>query len=184
MAVRQTALVTAEDYRALPETGPRYQLIQGELCMSPAPNRYHQEISANIEFLLRKYLADHPVGKLYDAPFDVYLTEHDVFQPDILFVSQDRLPVLTKEGAAGAPTLAVEILSPSTALLDRFAKKGVYVQTGVEELWLVDPETKRIEIYRLQQDPDHPVAVCTDQDHFVSPCFPGLTIPGQEIFKE
>jgi Uma2 family endonuclease len=184
MAVRQTALLTAENYRALPETGPRYQLVQGELHMSPAPNRYHQEISANIEFLLRKYLAEHPIGKLYDAPFDVYLSDHDVFQPDILFVHQDRLSILTKEGADGAPTLVVEVLSPSTAFLDQSAKKRVYTETGVEELWLVDPETKRLTAYRLQENTNHPAAVCGERDYFTSPCFPSLVIQGKEIFKD
>jgi Uma2 family endonuclease len=183
VAVRQTAFLTAEDYRALPEHGHRYQLIQGELSMAPAPNRYHQEISANIEFLLRRYLEVHPIGKLYDAPFDVYLTEHNVFQPDILFVANDRLGILTEEGAAGAPTLVVEILSPRTAALDRTAKKQVYAESGVEELWLVDPESKRVEIYRLQQDPHHPAATWTEQDRFSSVCFPGLEIGGLELFK-
>src|SRR2546428_4377823 len=118
MALAQTPLLTAEDYRLMPETGPRYQLIDGELFMAPAPNRYHQDISRNIEFILMKYLESHAAGKLYYAPFDVYLTEHNVFQPDIVFVANDRLPILTDAGAEGAPNLVIEILSDSTAHLD------------------------------------------------------------------
>src|ERR1700758_3205723 len=74
MVARPTAPpLTVEHYKNLPETGPRYQLIDGDLYMAPAPNRFHQEISRNLEFLLMKYLEKHPVGVLYHAPFDVYL---------------------------------------------------------------------------------------------------------------
>jgi len=90
MAIAQAPLLTADDYRLMPETGPRYQLVEGELIMSPAPNRYHQDISRNIEFLLLKYLEKNPIGEVYDAPFDVYLGEHSVFQPDL--VRCNRMP--------------------------------------------------------------------------------------------
>src|ERR1043165_745391 len=103
MALPQPILLTADDYRAMPETGPRYQLIEGDLVVSPAPNRYHQDISRNLEFLLLKYLESHPVGRIYDAPFDVYLTQYNVVQPDILFVANDRMSILTDAGAEGAP---------------------------------------------------------------------------------
>jgi hypothetical protein len=73
--------LTVENYKLLPETGPRYQLIQGDLYMAPAPNRFHQEISRNLEFELQGYLKRNPIGKLFDAPFDVYLDEINVFQP-------------------------------------------------------------------------------------------------------
>src|SRR5437588_6676657 len=105
-------LLTAHHYRLLPENGPRYQLIEGALYMAPAPNRYHQDISRNLEYILLDYLEEHPIGKLYDAPFDVYFDKHNVFQPDIVFVSKSRLSILTKAGAEGAPDFVVEILSP------------------------------------------------------------------------
>lgn len=183
MALTLAAMVTAEDYRLMPETGPRYQLIEGELFMSPAPNRFHQDISKNIEFMLMKYLEKNPIGKLYDAPFDVYLTQHNVFQPDKLFVAHDRYFILTDTGAEGAPNLVVEILSPSTGHLDKQAKRKVYAAAGVDELWLVDPQTKSVEIYYLRQDPEHPAAVYQENDFFESPCFPGLTIGVAEVFK-
>ncbi len=84
-------LLTVENYKILPETGPRYQLIEGDLYMAPAPNRYHQDISRNLEYILLDYLEEHPIGKLYDAPFDVYLDDYNVFQPDIL-CHPDRAP--------------------------------------------------------------------------------------------
>jgi len=74
--------LTVENYKLLPETGPRYQLIQGDLYMAPAPNRFHQEISRNLQFELHSYLKRNPIGRLFDAPFDVYLDQINVFQPD------------------------------------------------------------------------------------------------------
>src|SRR5687767_11436105 len=101
MAITASMMVTAEDYRSLPVGGPHYQLIEGQLFMSPAPDRYHQDISRNLEFILLSYLKKNPIGKLYDAPFDVYLSEFDVVQPDILFVANARRSILTDAGAEG-----------------------------------------------------------------------------------
>jgi Uma2 family endonuclease len=184
MALATNVLLTADDYRLLPETGPRYQLIEGELFMSPAPNRYHQDISRNIEFILLKFLEQNPIGKIYHAPFDVFLSEHNVFQPDIVYVAKDRHFILTDAGAEGAPNLVVEILSGRTAHLDRNPKRKIFTATGVEELWIVDPENKTIEVYFLQRDAERPAAVCGAAGVLTSPCFPGLTITATDIFKQ
>jgi Uma2 family endonuclease len=176
-------MLTKEDYRLLPDSGPRYQLIEGELYMSPAPNRYHQVISRNIMFMLLKYLEAHPLGELYDAPFDVYLSENDVFQPDLVFVKKENFGVLTDAGVEGTPDFVVEILSPSNAYLDKKAKLRVYARTGVSELWLVDPETRVVQVYHLQADAQKPAATYTEGDAFNSPHFPGLAISVTEIFK-
>ena len=151
--------------------------------MAPAPNRFHQDISRNLEFILLKYLEQHPIGKLYDAPFDVYLTEHNVFQPDIVFVSKSRFRILTKEGAKGAPDLVVEVLSPKTARLDLDFKKKVYASTGVVELWIIDPKRKVIDFFLLQQDSQKPTARYRESDTFASALFPGLKICAAEIFE-
>ena len=86
-------------------------------------------------------------------------------------------------GAEGPPNLVVEILSDSTAHLDKRTKLKVYASTGVEELWLVDPETKSIKIYFLRQNVDQPAAVYHRNESFDSPCFPGLSISLAEVFK-
>ena len=183
MTVAREIKLTADDYRAMPEGGPRYQLIEGKLYMAPAPNRFHQDISMNLEFILRKHLEKHPIGKLYHAPFDVYLTEHNVFQPDILFVAKNRFDTLVDEGAHGAPTLVVEILSPGTARLDRENKRRVYAAEGVEELWLIDPPARTLELYRLQEQAEAPLSRFHENDSFQSSCFPGLTIKLLEVFR-
>jgi Uma2 family endonuclease len=184
MATTQTPMLTVQDYRNLPETGPRYQLIEGDLYMAPAPNRYHQEISGNLELMLRIYLREHPIGKLYDAPFDVYLDEYDVFQPDILFVSRERFSILTDAGAEGAPDFVVEILSPKTANLDRENKRKMYARHGVIELWIIEPDERRILVYRLAENPDEPCAVYSEGDVIEPVMFPGLRIETSEVFAQ
>jgi len=175
-------LLTVEDYRNLPETGPRYQLIEGDLYMAPAPNRYHQDISRNLELIIGNWLKKHPIGKLYDAPFDVVLDEFDVFQPDILFVSKERASILTDAGAEGAPDFIVEILSPRTARLDLDNKRKMYARHGVTELWIIDPEPRRILVYRFKENPAEPVEVRSEGDLIESALFPGLRIDTREIF--
>jgi len=177
-------LLTVENYKILPETGPRYQLIEGDLCMAPAPNRYHQEISFNLEYVLRQYIEQHPIGKVYHAPFDVYLDEYNVFQPDVLFVSNERRQILTDAGAEGAPDFVVEILSPKTARLDRDNKRRVYATTGVRELWIITPEPRTIEVYLLGQDAANPAATYGAEDTFESALFPGLLFNAATIFAQ
>jgi Uma2 family endonuclease len=176
--------MTRHDYQLLPEGGPQWQLVDGELHMAPAPNRYHQEISGNLEFILRRYLEEHPIGKLYDAPFDVYLGDINVVQPDILFFSNDRLAHLTDAGAEGAPDLVVEVLSSRNAKLDRGPKKEIYARFGAEELWLVDPDTAQVEVYRLQEDAQTPKATLKKTQTLATPLFPGLEIPLEKVFKQ
>jgi Uma2 family endonuclease len=175
-------LLTVENYKILPETGPRYQLIEGDLYMAPAPNRYHQVISRNLEYILLKYLEENPIGDLYHAPFDVYLDDHNVFQPDICVVMNGRLSILTDAGAEGPPEFVVEILSPKTARLDRDNKRRVYATAGVRELWIIAPEIRQIEVFYLDQDASTPAATYGEQDRFSSPLFPGLTFVAATIF--
>lgn len=151
--------------------------------MAPAPNRFHQDISFNIEFILAKYLEKHPIGKVYDAPFDVYLAEHDVFQPDLVFIARENFAILTEAGAEGAPDLVIEILSAKTARLDRKLKIRVYARTGVKVLWLVDPDVRVVEVFDLPKNSQQPAAVYRENDRFTSAFFPGLTFEVSHFFK-
>lgn len=184
MALRALRMLTVEDYRLLPETGPRYQLIDGELYMAPAPNRFHQDISWNLVILFGNYLKKHPVGKMYHAPFDVVLGENDVFQPDICFFSNASLKYLTAAGAEGPPDLVVEILSPSTATLDCGAKARIYAREDVGELWIVDPNTREVRVFLLRQNAEQPAVIHSYGKSFKSALFPGLTFKTSEIFEQ
>jgi Uma2 family endonuclease len=184
MVVRPDAPpLTVEHYRNLPETGPRYQLIDGDLYMAPAPNRFHQDISRNLEFILLQYLAENPIGVLYHAPFDVYLTETDVFQPDIIVVLNANRMILTEAGAEGAPDLVVEILSPKTRRLDLENKKRTYARLGVAELWIIDPEPRELKRHVFALDRENAVQVLTAKQCATTPLLPGLKVELSEVFR-
>ena len=175
--------LTVENYKLLPETGPRYQLIQGDLYMAPAPNRFHQEISRNLQFELHSYLKRNPIGKLFDAPFDVYLDETNVFQPDIIIVLNERLGILTEAGAEGAPNLVVEILSPKTRRLDLVNKKQEYARAGVEELWIIDPEPRVIMIHQFTFDGVEKIRHIDQEDTLSTELLPGFSLVVATLFE-
>lgn len=137
-------LLTYEDYRAMPDDGRRYELIEGEIQMAPAPGTQHQRISRNLEFILHAFVEQHRLGEMLDAPVDVILDRGTVVQPDLLFVSTPRLDMISRRGVEGPPDLVVEILSESTQSLDRGAKRQVYARYGVAHYWIVDPESRAI----------------------------------------
>jgi Uma2 family endonuclease len=178
----ETELLTVEDYRATPE-GARYQLIGGELIMSPSPNLNHQQIIWNLSQIFGAFLKKNPIGRAFISPFDIYLSDHDVVQPDFLFVTNARLSILAEDGLHGAPDLAIEVLSPSTAQLDKKSKRILYARHGVKELWLVDPLLLQIQIYDFARDTAKPVHLVEENETLSSPLLPGLTISAAEVFK-
>ncbi|NBV23260.1 MAG: Uma2 family endonuclease [Proteobacteria bacterium] len=176
-------LLTASDYRDLPEGPPHFQLVEGKLFMTPSPEFYHQSVAGNIYFLLRDFLRSHPLGKVAIAPSDVQLDFVNVHQPDVYFVSNERLGILTKQGPVGAPDLMVEVLSKSTARLDKGPKLRVYARSGVKELWLVDKEKKEVAIYRFAEAIGEPVAVVRGRQLLTTPVLPGLKLKLTEVFE-
>lgn len=138
---------TYEDYAKLPEGSP-YQLIGGQLVLNPAPTTYHQEVSKKIGFLLYKYAeCNNCLGVIYIAPVDVYLEESETYQPDIIFITNERRHIIGKAKINGAPDLIIEILFPSTAYYDLCHKKSTFEKHGVKEYWIIDPMEKSVEIY-------------------------------------
>ncbi len=141
---------TYEDYRTTPED-KRYELLDGDLLMTPAPNLKHQRVQFELGSRLGRFIKDRALGEFFFAPCDVVLSDHDVVQPDLLFVSREREHLLSGGDAVrGAPDLVVEILSPATADRDRGYKHALYARHGVAEYWLVDPTDETIAIHRLR----------------------------------
>ncbi|MGH7946446.1 MAG: Uma2 family endonuclease [Opitutaceae bacterium] len=174
--------LTVEDYRATPE-GRRYQLIEGELyLMSPAPNRFHQIIVLNIAEMLRAFLRLHPLGEVYVSPIDVYLDDHNVVQPDVVFVSAGNSGILTDDGMHGPPDLVVEVLSPGSAAIEKM-KRRLFAHHGVKEHWLVDPTLRQIHLYDFARAPAKALRILDDDETFVSVLLPGLTIAAADVFK-
>lgn len=175
--------LTVRDYRQLPEGPPYYQLIEGDLYMAPSRERVHQDILGNLYYILRSHLEKCPLGSVHLAPSDVQLTDLNIYQPDLYYVSNPRRAILTDQGARGAPDLIVEILSPKTAKLDRGVKREIYARSGVEEMWIVDPAVKKILIYRFATTIDVPVGTFGVRQKFESPLFPGFKIDPSRVFE-
>lgn len=182
MSAPQIELFTAADYRSMPEDGKRYQLIEGELIAAPAPNTFHQIVQKNLLFALENYLRQNPMGTLLGAPCDVYLDDHNVYQPDVLYVTRKHVERIQHDGIHGAPDLIVEILSPSTAALDR-RKRGNFAAAGTAEFWQIDPALRQIQRFVFAENPSKPVALIDEPETFTSPLFPSLTIATTEIFR-
>jgi Uma2 family endonuclease len=143
-------VMTYRDYAALPDDGKRYELYDGELVELTSPTLRHQRAIRHLVGILDRHVRTQNLGEVIPAPFDVILSETTVVQPDIVFVARDRVRVLTDRGIEGPPTLAVEVLSPSTAVRDRGRKKALYARHGVPYLWLVDPSDESLEAYELR----------------------------------
>jgi Uma2 family endonuclease len=142
---------TYDDYARLPE-GSSYQLIDGDLIMTPAPNIAHQTVAIRLGSELHLFVSHQALGKVLTAPTDVYFSETNTFQPDILFIAKGRLDIIKESRIEGAPDLVIEILSPTTGYYDLIHKKNIYESSGVKEYWLVDPVEKTIEVLGNSRD--------------------------------
>jgi Uma2 family endonuclease len=181
MNVRAEPL-TVEDYRATPD-GTRYQLVEGDLyLMSPAPNLFHQDIVGKIYRILSDHVEKQRLGRVFVAPADVYLSQNDVVQPDVFFVTAANLSILAEDGAHGPPDLVVEVLSPGNAALEK-TKLRVYARHGVKEHWLVDPTLRQIHLYRFSENPTKAVQLIDEGESFASALLPELTIAATDVFK-
>ena len=138
---------TYKDYCATPDD-ERYELLNGNLMIVPAPNRKHQKVLSRLHLKLGNFAEEHGLGEVYVAPFDVVLSDTDIVQPDLLFISRAREHTLTDENVRGAPDLVIEILSPSTAERDLGYKHELYGRHGVLEYWIVDPMDETIAVHR------------------------------------
>jgi Uma2 family endonuclease len=166
-----------EDYCLLPNNGKRYEIIDGELFVTPSPLWRHQNVLTNLLYYLVDFVKKHDLGKVYPAPFDVVFSSYDVVEPDILYVSKARASVTTEKNIQGAPDLVVEILSESTAKTDRTTKLKLYARYGVAEYWVIDPVANSVEIYRLVPGGYELAAQLDSSQSLTSPLFPGFHLP-------
>ena len=175
--------LTVADYMDTPDE-VRYQLIDGELILAPSPTSRHQFVSVRLTVALFQFVEQHGAGVVLQAPLDVILAEHEVFQPDILFVSNDRRAIMTPANIQGAPDLVVEILSPSTRRNDRGHKLDVYSRYGVREYWIVDPDAGLVEVLSAGDSGLALSATFSFEDVLVSPLLPGLAVELDQVLAE
>ncbi len=174
---------TYKDYLKL-DDDKRYEVIEGELIMVPAPFVIHQRFSRRIEFLMLKFVEENKLGEVFYAPVDVVFGKKTVLQPDILFVSNERKSIITKRAVEGAPDLVVEILSPSSSYNDTVRKKRIYAENDVLEYWIVDPEDKSIEIFENRNNHFYPIDYAHLEGKVSSKILDGFSVDIEEIFGE
>ena len=174
---------TYQDYLTTPED-ERYELLDGDLMMVAAPNLKHQRVLLELARRLAQFIDDRGLGELFIAPCDVYLSDTDVVQPDLLFVSREREHLLSDgEKVRGAPDLVIEILSPSSVEIDRGAKRDLYGQHGVTEYWLVDPIAETFSIHRQREGVLAAIYTFGRGQTLRSPLFVGLELDLDDIFS-
>jgi Uma2 family endonuclease len=185
MAIRDTARrkLTYEDYVLFPEDGQRHEIIDGEHYVSPAPIPKHQLVLVELTTSLNSFVKPRRLGRILAAPTDVLLSRHDIVQPDLLFISNERASILNDKNIQGAPDLMIEILSKSTRKLDEDLKPGRYEQLGVREYWIVDPIAEWVRVFRKEGESLRQMAELSVGDVLTTPPLPGLEIPLRDLFE-
>jgi Uma2 family endonuclease len=187
MATTSTRLTYA-DLVAMPEDGKRHELIDGEHYVTPSPTLRHQLVLGNLHLDLGAYVEANGLGKVFFAPLDVVLSDHDVVEPDLLFVSTARTEALGRAYVHAAPDLVVEVLSPGTRKIDATKKLRLYEKFGVAEYWMIDPEDEWVEVYRAASGGHglHQAARLIRErgdGPLTSPLFPGFALQLSRLFR-
>jgi len=176
---------TYEDFLLFPDNGNRHELIDGEHFMTPSPTTKHQRISQRLSLALGNFLKTNNLGELFVAPCDVFLSDLDVVQPDLLFISATRKGIITEKNIQGGPDLVVEILSESTRKTDEIIKRKLYDQYDTKEYWILDPDLETVKIHRKDTETFQPPIHLSheNQDRLSTPLLPGLEISLTDLFE-
>ncbi len=169
------------DYLQLPED-KRYEILDGELCVVPAPNTRHQRSFRELFNALVSHTRERKLGEVLSAPYDVVLSDENVLQPDILFVCKERLGIIGDANIRGAPDLVIEILSPSNRRKDIEIKRKIYAAFGVREYWIVDPDMETVEVLVWGEKGYSSAGVLGSDDILSSPLLPELNLPLSSVF--
>lgn len=176
--------LTYEDYVLIPDDGQRHEIIDGEHYVSPAPFVPHQDLLVELTLRLGGFVKAHRLGRLLIAPTDVLLSLHDIVQPDLLFVSNERAAIVGLKNIQGAPDLVIEILSRSTRRLDERIKLQAYERSGVREYWMFDPFRKGVQLWEWTDEGlrPKPFLSAVAADVLTTRLLPGFELPLAEIF--
>jgi len=178
----EQALLTYADLERFPDDGLRRELIGGELIVSPSPRTRHQEVLARLHLALGGHVAQHGGGRVFFAPYDVLFSDHDVVEPDLLFIADDQDDIITEKNVQGVPALVVEVLSQ--ARLDRVRKRDLYARVGVPGYWIVDADADRVEVYRLRGDSYGKPEILEPGETLTYKRLPGLAIDLAALFAD
>ncbi|MGJ4752082.1 Uma2 family endonuclease [Leptospira kmetyi] len=141
-----TDLKTDKDFAELPE-GTLAELLDGEIIMVPAPIPEHQRVIRKFSNALSTFVERNQLGEIFFSPIDVFLDEHNVVQPDLVYISKANRSLIGEKRIEGAPDWVAEILSEGNAYHDLKTKKKLYEKHGVSEYWIVDPMERSVEVF-------------------------------------
>jgi Uma2 family endonuclease len=149
--VLSTIKMTADQFLQLGEDPPgvRLELVEGEIAVSPSPTPSHARVVMQLSTILNNHILEANLGEIF-SDVDTILSRFTVRRPDLLYFSSARSHLIGKKAVQGAPDLAVEVLSPSSIEIDRNDKFSQYGSAGVAYYWIVDPEARTIEAWRLE----------------------------------
>ena len=184
-----TKYMTYQEFRELDfddNDQAHYELINGILVRKQSPTYDHQLILREIGFHLTSYMKKTRSGQVLYAPMDVVLDDNNAYHPDISYIKKERYFLFDEKERIimGAPDLAVEILSKSTAVYDKGDKRDNYEKYGVREYWLVDPVKKSFEVYALMNERFKLVAYLEETGVLKSEVLEGFEMDIEQVFEE
>lgn len=172
---------TVEDYMALPEGAP-FELINGKLVYMVSPFNAHHQVSMNLSIYIGTFVKKNKLGVVRAAPFDVHFDENNIYQPDLMFISNERKEILEK-WVKGAPDFIIEILSDRTRRRDEGEKMETYGKYGVREYWLINPEKQTVEVFHNKNGNMEPQQKFEKKGTLQSLAIEGFTIQLTDIFE-
>jgi Uma2 family endonuclease len=178
-----TTHLTYDDFVKLPDDGKRYEIIDGELFVNPAPVPRHQRIVARIVSAFDQYIETHG-GWAAGSPVDVVLADDRIVEPDVIFIKDDRASIIGPKNIQGPPHIVVEVLSDGTRRYDEVQKRKLYESSGVDEYWVVDPELELVKVYRATNGVFVRVAEIDTEigGDITSPLLPDFALPVAKVF--
>jgi len=180
--------LTYADFVLFPDDGKRHELIDGVHYVTPCPNVSHQELLGRLHLAIGNFLVGRrSLGRVVLSPFDVVMSNHDIVEPDLLFIAGDQQSIITEANVQGSPALVVEILSPSTRRRDQGIKRQLFDQKGVREYWLVDPKNCRVSVCRRSGDGSFPIVSTLSaaaDEQIETLLLPGFALSVSELFAE
>ena len=184
MAARIEPLLTVADLDACPDDNNRYELIEGELFVSRAPGIPHQRVLNNLQFTFGTYLKNNPIGIVVPGAGAIF-SNYDAVIPDLAFVKTDRWnDIVSNDRFNAAPDLVIEVMSPGKENRDRdlLVKRQLYAKYGVVEYWIVDPENRLVDVYRLRDSRLESAATFRNGDEITTSLLPGFGLHVHSIF--
>lgn len=173
--------MTFEDLLTTPDDGQRYEIVHGEMIATASPTPFNVLIAAEIAHVLEQFVRERKLGTLFPSHVDVRFSEHDILEPDLCFVSNERSGIIGERMLEGAPDIVIEVLSPSTRRFDLVSKRAVYTMGGVREYWIVDPETRSIRVIAIEGG--RSLEVVQPADRVRSLLFPDLVLMLDDVFR-